>query len=121
MFRLFTALFAIALLVFGVAEVTRLQVNACDFPAARILANSATAAAPDLKFDGKIVVSDKEKLVLLAGDEQQEFMLTPATKIMLNGQEAAATDLMAGQMAMVSAQREEARMKALTIAAFSPK
>ncbi len=99
MSRLFTALFALALL----------------------LSAAAVSAAPDLKFDGKIVVSDKEKLLLLAGDEQQEFMLTPATKITLNGQEAAATDLMAGQMAMVSAQREEARLKALAVAAFSPK
>jgi hypothetical protein len=99
MFRLFNALVAFALL----------------------LSAAAVLAAPDLKFDGKIVVSDQEKLVLRAGDEQQEFMLTPATKITLNGKEAAATDLMAGQTAMVSAQREEARMKALAITAFSPK
>jgi hypothetical protein len=99
MFRTITALFAVALL----------------------LSAAAVSAAPDLKFEGKIVVSDKEKVILLAGDQQQEFVLTKGTKITLNGQEAAATDLMAGQTAQVSAEREEAHMKALSITAFSPK
>jgi hypothetical protein len=99
MFRTITTLFAFALL----------------------LSAATISAAPDLKFDGKIVVSDKEKLVLLAGEQQHEFVLSKGTKITLNGQEAAATDLMAGQTAQVSAEREEARMKALSITAFSPK
>jgi predicted regulator of Ras-like GTPase activity (Roadblock/LC7/MglB family) len=86
-----------------------------------LLIGTLVAAAPDLKFDGKIVAADKEKLVLLAGDQQQEFSLGATTKIMLNGKEAAASDLMAGQTAQVSADRDETKLRAVSIIAFSPK
>jgi hypothetical protein len=79
------------------------------------------AAAPDLTFDGEIVSSSSEKLVILAGAQQQEFVLSAATKITLNGKEAPATELMAGQTAKVSAERKDGELRAATVTAFSPK
>jgi hypothetical protein len=78
-------------------------------------------AAPSLMFDGKIVSVDQDKLVLSAGAEQPAFELSKATKITLNGKPATITELMAGQTAKVVAQREDDKLRAVAINAFSPK
>jgi hypothetical protein len=86
-----------------------------------LLVASAWASAPNLSFDGKVVSVAKEKLVLSAGTEQQEFVLTSATKITLDGKPATAAELMAGQAAKITAERQETQLRALEISAMTPK
>ncbi len=86
-----------------------------------VLAAVAWAAPPSLMFDGKIVSVDKDKLVLSAGTEQPEFVIAKTTKITLNGKESNAGELMAGQTAKIAAERDEAKLRAVSITAFSPK
>ena len=78
-------------------------------------------AAPNLVFDGKVVSAAKDKLVLSAGTEQLEFVLTPTTKITLDGKPATPAELMAGHTAKISAERDETKLKALAIDAITPK
>lgn len=78
-------------------------------------------AAPSLMFDGKIVTVDQDKLVLSAGTEQPSFELGKSTKITLNGKPATVAELMSGQTAKIAAEREEDKLRAVTINAFSPK
>jgi hypothetical protein len=85
------------------------------------LVAAAAGAVPSLMFDGKIVAVDKEKLVLSAGAEQPEFVLAKSTKITLNGKPATVVDLMSGQTAKIAAEREETKLRAIEVAAFSPK
>src|SRR5688500_14478916 len=86
-----------------------------------LVACSVWAAPPSLMFDGKIVSVDKDKLVLSAGSEQPEFVIAKTKKIRLNGKESNAGELMAGQTAKIAAEREDAKLRAVTITAFSPK
>src|SRR5687767_4931409 len=86
-----------------------------------LLVAATWAFAPSLMFDGKVVSVAKDKLVLSAGTEQPEFVLTSATKITLDGKPATIAELMAGQTAKVTAERDEAKIRALEIAAMNPK
>ncbi len=86
-----------------------------------LLAAATWAAAPNLMFDGKILTVNKDKLVLSAGTDQPEFELAKSTKITLNGKPATAAELMPGQACKIAAEREETKLRAVTVSAFSPK
>ena len=86
-----------------------------------VLVASLWAAPPSLTFDGKILAVDKDKLVLATGTEQPQFLIAKTTKITLNGKESNVGELMAGQTAKVTAERDEATFRATAITAFSPK
>jgi hypothetical protein len=88
---------------------------------ALVLASCAWALAPNLVFDGTVVSITKDKLVLSAGTEQTQLELTSATKITLDGKPASVTELMTGHVVKVMAVREDAKLRALDVAAMSPK
>lgn len=72
-----------------------------------LLAAAAAVSAADEPHKGKVKSASAEKLVLTHGDQDHTFKIDETTKITLDGKEAKATDLKAGDSATVTAKQAE--------------
>ena len=70
-----------------------------------MLALAGSVSAADEPHKGKVKSASAEKLVLSHGDQDHAFQIDASTKITLNGKEAKATDLKAGDSATVTAKQ----------------
>jgi hypothetical protein len=79
------------------------------------------AVAEEVKCEGTIMKIEGEKVtVKTPTNQEQEMLVVPATKIMLDGKAAKPTDLKIGQKAKCTCNKEGEKMTCNSIEASSP-
>jgi hypothetical protein len=83
-----------------------------------MLAVAASSRAADQNYEGKVKSANATQVVVTVAEKDSTFKIAATTKITLDGKEAKATDLKAGDKVKVAAkQTEGGGMEATTITA----
>lgn len=88
---------------------------------AAFLALLLTAPAHAADFEGPVISTGDDQLVLSLDGEQHTFVVDDDTKITLNGKRAALADILPDHLATISAERDGDQWIARTIVAHVPK
>lgn len=79
-----------------------------------LLAAASAATAADEPQSGKVKSASADKIVVTVGTSDQTFTVDAGTKVTLDGKEAKATDLKAGDMVKITSKAGEGANKIAT-------